>query len=309
MEWNDERIAALTRLWREGYSATQVAQQLGGVSRSAVIGKVHRLGIAGREAPSGLRGVSRAAGRQTDWLAVSDAKRLPRPESAGPNRPARRSRKDRADRELANQFVHRARLPLAPSANRARTASASCGSAFARGAAPIARATGQCRSVAGWRRSRPTRSTTWSAALATRRPGGRCDDVDLSRERARQRTDGPAEGGLRRPLGQPRAAPRRTRPAGDAARSSLCRSKRSRWRPDVPPTRAHRAAGASRGCSSDGSASARGRLVVAGGTVNRKTAPPEDAFLAEISPPWLSMMLRHSDSPTPIPLTLVVVNG
>ena len=52
MDWSDERIEALTKLWREGLSASQVARQLGGVSRSAVIGKIHRLGIAGREAPS-----------------------------------------------------------------------------------------------------------------------------------------------------------------------------------------------------------------------------------------------------------------
>jgi GcrA cell cycle regulator len=52
MDWSDERIEALTKLWREGLSASQVARQLGGISRSAVIGKVHRLGIAGREAPS-----------------------------------------------------------------------------------------------------------------------------------------------------------------------------------------------------------------------------------------------------------------
>ena len=52
MEWTDERIEALTKMWREGLSASQVARQLGGVSRSAVIGKVHRLGIAGRDAPS-----------------------------------------------------------------------------------------------------------------------------------------------------------------------------------------------------------------------------------------------------------------
>jgi GcrA cell cycle regulator len=46
MDWNDERIDALTKMWREGLSASQVARQLGGgVSRSAVIGKVHRLGI------------------------------------------------------------------------------------------------------------------------------------------------------------------------------------------------------------------------------------------------------------------------
>src|SRR5579871_2315802 len=62
MEWNEERIAALARLWKEGFSAAQVAQQLGGVSRSAVIGKIHRLGIAGRDAPSRPRGsVARTA--------------------------------------------------------------------------------------------------------------------------------------------------------------------------------------------------------------------------------------------------------
>jgi GcrA cell cycle regulator len=52
MDWNDERIEALTKMWREGLSASQVSRQLGGVSRSAVIGKVHRLGIAGRDAPA-----------------------------------------------------------------------------------------------------------------------------------------------------------------------------------------------------------------------------------------------------------------
>jgi GcrA cell cycle regulator len=52
MDWNNERIEALTKMWREGLSASQVARQLGGVSRSAVIGKVHRLGIAGRDAPT-----------------------------------------------------------------------------------------------------------------------------------------------------------------------------------------------------------------------------------------------------------------
>jgi GcrA cell cycle regulator len=52
MDWTDERVETLTRLWREGFSAAQVARQLGGVTRSAVIGKVHRLGIAGRDTPS-----------------------------------------------------------------------------------------------------------------------------------------------------------------------------------------------------------------------------------------------------------------
>src|SRR3569833_2259548 len=53
MDWNDETIAELRRMWSDGMSASQVARQLGGgLTRNAVIGKVHRLGLAGREAPS-----------------------------------------------------------------------------------------------------------------------------------------------------------------------------------------------------------------------------------------------------------------
>lgn len=53
MDWNDETIAELRRMWSEGMSASQVARQLGGgLTRNAVIGKVHRLGLSGREAPS-----------------------------------------------------------------------------------------------------------------------------------------------------------------------------------------------------------------------------------------------------------------
>lgn len=49
MSWNDERIDRLSRLWLEGRSASQIAAELGqGVTRNAVIGKVHRLGLSGR---------------------------------------------------------------------------------------------------------------------------------------------------------------------------------------------------------------------------------------------------------------------
>lgn len=51
--WNDERVEQLTKLWAEGRSASQIAAEIGGVSRNAVIGKVHRLGLSGRvKAPS-----------------------------------------------------------------------------------------------------------------------------------------------------------------------------------------------------------------------------------------------------------------
>ena len=50
--WSDERITTLSKLWLDGLSASQIAQELGGVTRNAVIGKVHRLGLSGRRAPT-----------------------------------------------------------------------------------------------------------------------------------------------------------------------------------------------------------------------------------------------------------------
>ena len=52
MGWTDERVESLKKLWHDGLSASQIAKQLGGVTRNAVIGKVHRLGLSGRAAPS-----------------------------------------------------------------------------------------------------------------------------------------------------------------------------------------------------------------------------------------------------------------
>jgi GcrA cell cycle regulator len=55
MGWTDERIALLTKYWQEGRSASQIAEALGeGLTRNAVIGKAHRLGLASR--PSPLKG-------------------------------------------------------------------------------------------------------------------------------------------------------------------------------------------------------------------------------------------------------------
>jgi GcrA cell cycle regulator len=48
MNWTDERVDLLKKLWSEGLSASQIASQLGGVSRNAVIGKVHRLKLSSR---------------------------------------------------------------------------------------------------------------------------------------------------------------------------------------------------------------------------------------------------------------------
>lgn len=53
MNWTDERVEKLKKLWSEGLSASQIAAQLGGVSRNAVIGKVHRLALPGRAKAGG----------------------------------------------------------------------------------------------------------------------------------------------------------------------------------------------------------------------------------------------------------------
>lgn len=53
MNWTDERVEKLKKLWSEGLSASQIAAQLGGVSRNAVIGKVHRLCLPGRAKAGG----------------------------------------------------------------------------------------------------------------------------------------------------------------------------------------------------------------------------------------------------------------
>lgn len=55
MGWNDERVELLKKLWTEGLSASQIASRIGGVTRNAVIGKVHRLGLSGRATTSRMK--------------------------------------------------------------------------------------------------------------------------------------------------------------------------------------------------------------------------------------------------------------
>lgn len=57
MSWTDERVELLKKLWSEGLSASQIAGRLGAVTRNAVIGKVHRLGLSGRATTSRMKTV------------------------------------------------------------------------------------------------------------------------------------------------------------------------------------------------------------------------------------------------------------
>jgi GcrA cell cycle regulator len=72
MSWNDERVDLLKKLWGEGLSASQIAGRIGGVTRNAVIGKVHRLGLSGR-ATTSRTSPSRPRNR------ISTSRRVPKP--------------------------------------------------------------------------------------------------------------------------------------------------------------------------------------------------------------------------------------
>ena len=102
MSWTDERVETLKKMWGEGQSASQIAKELGGVTRNAVIGKVHRLGLSNRvggtgnaedeelaaapvEAPAAAAAVPpRAATTQPDPVRMTD----PRPATDRPAPPA-----------------------------------------------------------------------------------------------------------------------------------------------------------------------------------------------------------------------------
>lgn len=73
MSWTDERVERLKTLWAEGLSASQIAAELGNITRNAVIGKVHRLGLSGRAKPQ---------------VQASRPAAAPRAKPAAPSRPA-----------------------------------------------------------------------------------------------------------------------------------------------------------------------------------------------------------------------------
>ncbi len=60
MAWTDDRVELLKKLWNDGLSASQIANQMGGVTRNAVIGKVHRLGLSGRATSTRGRAANKA---------------------------------------------------------------------------------------------------------------------------------------------------------------------------------------------------------------------------------------------------------
>jgi GcrA cell cycle regulator len=85
MSWTDERIETLRKMWDSGLTATQIAEELGGVSRNAVIGKAHRLGLPARPSPVKPNEPKAAAAPATP----AEPRPAPAPrEAAAPSAPA-----------------------------------------------------------------------------------------------------------------------------------------------------------------------------------------------------------------------------
>jgi len=90
MSWTDERVELLKKMWGEGQSASQIAKELGGVTRKAVIGKVHRLGLSNRATgATGTTGTTAAKpeAKEKPAAAKPEARPSPKTEAARPPTP------------------------------------------------------------------------------------------------------------------------------------------------------------------------------------------------------------------------------
>ena len=120
MSWTDERVETLKKMWGEGQSASQIAKELGGVTRNAVIGKVHRLGLSNR-AGSGGNASTKAAPKEKPAAAAK-----PAPKPAAKAKPASTPPKEEPELDENGIPISAARraiipagqpLPPQPSAN------------------------------------------------------------------------------------------------------------------------------------------------------------------------------------------------
>ncbi|MXP30015.1 GcrA cell cycle regulator [Porphyrobacter algicida] len=84
MSWTDERIATLKKMWESGSTASQIADELGGVSRNAVIGKAHRLGLKSRPSPVKANDKANAKPASPPKPAAAPKKAPPKPRAAAP---------------------------------------------------------------------------------------------------------------------------------------------------------------------------------------------------------------------------------
>lgn len=86
MSWTDERIGTLKKMWEGGATASEIATELGGVSRNAVIGKAHRLGLKARPSPVKANDKKKPAAPAVKKPAAVATRAAPEPRSDSPDR-------------------------------------------------------------------------------------------------------------------------------------------------------------------------------------------------------------------------------
>jgi GcrA cell cycle regulator len=93
MSWTDERIEKLTKMWEGGSTASQIAEELGGVSRNAVIGKAHRLGLKARPSPvkANEKPARPAPPKKAKPVEAAPPPRAPEPQVEAPAAPVARA--------------------------------------------------------------------------------------------------------------------------------------------------------------------------------------------------------------------------
>ncbi len=111
MSWTDERVELLKKMWSEGQSASQIAKELGGVTRNAVIGKVHRLGLSNRASGGGSTAEAKPAEAEKPAPRAETAKPAPKPEPAKAAAPAVEAEKPAP---VARKAIIPAGQPLPP---------------------------------------------------------------------------------------------------------------------------------------------------------------------------------------------------
>ncbi|MFS4580519.1 GcrA family cell cycle regulator [Phaeobacter sp. C3_T13_0] len=119
MSWTDERVELLKKMWGEGQSASQIAKELGGVTRNAVIGKVHRLGLSNRNSGTAKPAAEpkekpAAAPKPAQAAAPAKPKPQPKTEPARPVTPEPAASADAKPSTPARRQIIPAGQPLPP---------------------------------------------------------------------------------------------------------------------------------------------------------------------------------------------------
>jgi GcrA cell cycle regulator len=119
MSWTDERVELLKKMWGEGQSASQIAKELGGVTRNAVIGKVHRLGLSNRNSTGAAKSAEPKEKVAAAAKPAAPPKVQPKTEPARPIPPPQpKSADSRPNLPARKQIIPAGQpLPPQPSAN------------------------------------------------------------------------------------------------------------------------------------------------------------------------------------------------